>query len=70
MFNEPSHPHSSLPPGVSPFYALFGRQPIMIPEMEDPSLYRATYSGPDFLKNVISELRDAWDCVRNASEEI
>ena len=54
----------------SPFYTLYGREPVLIPEMEDPSGYRVTYSGPEFLRNLVHELRRAWDTVRNASEEI
>ena len=55
---------------LSPFFALFGREPIMIPELEDPSGYRVTYSGPEFMRNHITELRRAWDAVRDASEEV
>ena len=54
--------HSST--GVSPLFALFGRHPIMIPELEDPSGYRATFSGPEFLRNLVDELDDlrkTWD---------
>ena len=56
--------------GVSPFFALFGRHPIMIPELEDPTGYRATFSGPEFLRNLVDDLRKTWDTVRNASEAI
>ena len=61
--------HSSLG-GVSPFFALFGRHPIMIPELEDPSNYRATFTGPDYLRNLVAELRRAWDTVKDASETV
>ena len=60
--------HSSTP--MSPFQALFGRKPVMIPELEDPSGYRATYSGPDFLRNLVDDLRRSWDAVRDASDAI
>ena len=60
--------HSST--GVSPFFALFGRHPIMIPELEDPSGYRATFSGSEFLRNLVDDLRKTWDTVRDASEAI
>ena len=56
--------------GVSPFFALFGREPIMIPELEDPTGYRATYAGPEFLRNLVTELRRAWDTVRDSSEAV
>ena len=56
--------------GQSPFFTVFGRHPIMIPELEDPSGYRATFSGPDFLRNLIQELRASWDAVREASDAI
>ena len=55
---------------ASPFYSLFGREPIMIPELEDPSGYRATYSGPDFLRNAVERFRTAWDAIRSSSDAL
>ena len=60
--------HSST--GESPFFALHGRHPIMIPELEDPTGYRVTYSGPEFLRNLVRDLRKTWDLVRESSETI
>ena len=56
--------------GQSPFFTVYGRHPIMIPELEDPSGYRATFSGPEYLRNLVQELRASWDAVREASDAI
>ena len=55
---------------VSPFFALFGRHPITIPELEEPSNYRPTLTGSDFLRGTAERLRSAWESVRAASSDI
>ena len=42
----------------------------MIPELEDPTGYRVTYSGPEFLRNLVRDLRKTWELVRESSETI
>ena len=43
--------------GLSPFTALFGRVPIRLPAVENPTLLPDSVSGADYLRDVVSRLR-------------
>ena len=55
---------------MTPFFALFGRHPISIPEVEDPELLQATYSGDDFVRSLAFRQQTAWASVREASKNL
>eukprot|EP00965_Chrysotila_dentata_P048551 1610319-Pleurochrysis_carterae.AAC.1 len=56
--------------GVSPFFALYGRHPISLPELENPSLVELTETGNEFVDTLATRLRQAWLAVRDTSESI
>eukprot|EP00965_Chrysotila_dentata_P120620 3988628-Pleurochrysis_carterae.AAC.1 len=56
--------------GVSLFFALYGRHPIFLPELEDPSLVEITETGNEFVDTLAARLRQAWLAVRDTSENI
>eukprot|EP00965_Chrysotila_dentata_P014708 486948-Pleurochrysis_carterae.AAC.1 len=56
--------------GVSPFFALYGRHPISLPELENPSLVQLTETGNEFVDTLTIRLRQAWLAVRDTSESI
>eukprot|EP00965_Chrysotila_dentata_P035902 1194546-Pleurochrysis_carterae.AAC.1 len=56
--------------GVSPFFALYGRHPTSLPELEDPSLVEITEAGNEFVDTLATRLRQAWLAVRDSSESI
>ena len=51
----------------SPFFALFGRKPICVPELEDPQLRRVDVDGQEFTGFLAARLRLAWKAIRTAS---
>ena len=53
--------------GMSPFFAVFGRRPINVPELEDSQLQVNTSSGHDFVQDLAFRLREAWRSVQDAS---
>ena len=54
----------------SPFFALFGRKPICVPELEDPQLRRVDVDGNEFTGSLAARLRLAWEAIRTASYEL
>ena len=50
-----SKPHSAH--GLSPFTALFGRAPVRLPAVENPTLLPDSVSGADYLREVVPRLR-------------
>jgi hypothetical protein len=54
----------------SPFFALFGRRPICIPELEDTQLRRTDVDGEEFVTSLAERLRLAWEAIRTVSYEI
>ena len=54
----------------SPFFALFGRRPICIPELEDTQLRRTDVDGEEFVTSLAGRLRLAWEAIRTVSYEI
>eukprot|EP00965_Chrysotila_dentata_P234987 6200485-Pleurochrysis_carterae.AAC.2 len=56
--------------GVSPFFALYGRHPISLPELENPSLVEITETGNEFVDTIATRLKQAWLAVRDTSESI
>eukprot|EP00965_Chrysotila_dentata_P235495 6200786-Pleurochrysis_carterae.AAC.1 len=56
--------------GVSPFFALYGRRPISLSELENPSLVELTETGNEFVNSLATHLRQAWLAVRDTSESI
>ena len=55
---------------MSPFFALFGRHPIGIPELEEPSLNVNTTSGHEFVTSLSHRMHAAWAEARRASREL
>ena len=55
---------------MTPFESLYGRHPTMIPDLEDEQAIRPTYTGSDYVKNLVDNLRKSWDSVRDASSHI
>eukprot|EP00965_Chrysotila_dentata_P116167 3840644-Pleurochrysis_carterae.AAC.3 len=45
--------------GVSPFFALYGRHPISLQELENPSLVEITETGNEFVDTLVTRLRQA-----------
>eukprot|EP00965_Chrysotila_dentata_P172168 5681484-Pleurochrysis_carterae.AAC.2 len=57
--------------GVSPFFALYGRHPITLPELENPSLVELTETGNEFVDTLATRLRQqAWPAVLDTFESI
>eukprot|EP00965_Chrysotila_dentata_P114008 3770074-Pleurochrysis_carterae.AAC.1 len=57
--------HSST--GRTPFFALFGRHPDLIPELEDADLHQPTFTGCEFVESLALRLRRVWDSVRESA---
>eukprot|EP00965_Chrysotila_dentata_P111645 3691766-Pleurochrysis_carterae.AAC.1 len=57
--------HLSL--GTSPFFALYGRHPISLLELEKLHLLAVAETGHEFVKSLASRLGQAWSVVRNIS---
>jgi hypothetical protein len=60
--------HSSI--DKSPYFAVFGRSPTGIPELEDPALDRNASTGSEFVDNLRSRLIKVWDAVRASSRAV
>eukprot|EP00965_Chrysotila_dentata_P082768 2730837-Pleurochrysis_carterae.AAC.1 len=56
--------HSST--GRTPLFALFGRHPVLIPELEDADLHQPTFTGCEFVDSAL-RLRRVWDSVRESA---
>ena len=56
--------------GMSPYFAVFGRQPTTVPELENPENLTVTQSGSDFLRDRATHMREAWNTVRDHSYQI
>jgi hypothetical protein len=54
--------------GVSPFYALFGREPVGPAELEWPDLQRLDVDGDEFIKSLGANLRKLWSDIKEASD--
>eukprot|EP00965_Chrysotila_dentata_P003193 103970-Pleurochrysis_carterae.AAC.1 len=57
--------HSST--GQTPFFALFGRHPVLVPELEDADLHQPTFTGCEFVDSLALRLRRVWDSVRESA---
>ena len=55
---------------MSPFFAVFGRHPIGIPELEEPSLNSQSTSGSEFVTSLSQRMHGAWAEVRRVSREL
>eukprot|EP00965_Chrysotila_dentata_P027143 901132-Pleurochrysis_carterae.AAC.1 len=60
--------HLSL--GTSPFFALYGRYPISLLELENTHLFEVTETGHEFVDSLALRLRQAWLAVRDISMSI
>ena len=56
--------------GVSPYAALFGREPVGIEQLENPSLYPATTDGDGFLHELAGRLTHAHETLRVHSDAL
>eukprot|EP00965_Chrysotila_dentata_P207614 6184227-Pleurochrysis_carterae.AAC.1 len=56
--------HLSL--ATSPFFALYGRHPISLPELENPHSLEATETGHEFVDSLALKLRQAWSAVHDS----
>ena len=56
--------------GVSPFAALFGREPPGLEQLEDPSLYPEARSGDTFLETLRERLLRTHEILRVHSDLI
>eukprot|EP00965_Chrysotila_dentata_P076054 2513019-Pleurochrysis_carterae.AAC.1 len=65
-----AHIAQHLSTGVFAFFALYGRHPISLPELENPSLVELTETGNEFVDTLATRLRQAWLAVRDTSESI
>ena len=55
---------------VSPFFAVFGREPNSVPELENPVLIKNELHGHEFVITLSDRLRRAWKDVQDTSEGI
>ena len=56
--------------GVSPYVALFGREPVGIEQLEDPSLYPADEDGEGFVHELRGRLLHAHETLREHSDDL
>ena len=56
--------------GVSPYVALFGRDPVGIEQLEDPSLYPETHDGHGFLHDLRGRLTASHETLRLHSDAL
>eukprot|EP00965_Chrysotila_dentata_P254716 6211974-Pleurochrysis_carterae.AAC.2 len=56
--------------GLSPFFAVYGRHPISLPVLENPSLVELTETGNEFVDTLTTRLKQAWLAVRDNSESM
>eukprot|EP00965_Chrysotila_dentata_P253891 6211494-Pleurochrysis_carterae.AAC.1 len=56
--------------GVSPFFNLYDRHPISLPELGNPSLVELTETGNEFVNILATLLRQAWLAVGDTSESL
>eukprot|EP00965_Chrysotila_dentata_P172007 5676402-Pleurochrysis_carterae.AAC.1 len=62
-----AHHHGAQSTGQMPFFALFGRHPVLIPELEDDDLHQPTFTGCEFVDSLASRLHRVWDSVRESA---
>ena len=55
--------------GATPFFALFGRDPVGIAELEWPELQRLDVDGDEFVKSLASNIRTIWSDLKEASDK-
>ena len=63
-FNCSEHPST----GVSPFFALFGRDPVGLAELDWPDLERLDTDGDTFVSSLAGEIRKIWTEIKEASD--
>ena len=56
--------------GVSPYVALFGRDPVGIEQLEDPSLYPETGDGEGFVRELRGRMQAAHETLRELSDSL
>ena len=56
--------------GVSPYFAVFGRQPLTVPDLEVLPHLRLDYDGSSFVTSLSDRLRNAWDSVCDYSQQL
>lgn len=56
--------------GVSPYFALFGRDPVSMAEMEFPELEFTETTGESFVADRVHTMKTIWEMVREASDDI
>ncbi|NCG05890.1 MAG: DDE-type integrase/transposase/recombinase, partial [Gammaproteobacteria bacterium] len=54
--------------GCSPFYALFGRDPVGLAELAWPDIERLDVDGNDFVSSLASRLREIWTNLKNDTD--
>ena len=54
--------------GVSPFFALFGRDPVGLAELDWPDLERLDTDGDTFVSSLAGEIRKIWTEIKEASD--
>eukprot|EP00965_Chrysotila_dentata_P201331 6180510-Pleurochrysis_carterae.AAC.3 len=60
--------HSST--GRTPFLALFGQHPVLIPELEDAELHKPTFTGCEFVDSLALRLRRVRKSVRESANQV
>ena len=56
--------------GMSPYFALFGRDPVGVAELEWPELQRLDVDGDGFVKDLATQLRSIWSALKATSDEV
>ena len=55
---------------TSPFFQVFGRHPISIPELEDSTLQETTSTGPELVTSLSGRMIRSWNLLREISKGI
>eukprot|EP00965_Chrysotila_dentata_P001490 49324-Pleurochrysis_carterae.AAC.1 len=51
----------------TPFFALSGRHPVLIPELQAADLHQPTFTGCEFVDSLALRLRRVWDSVSESA---
>jgi len=55
--------------GMTPFYTLFGRDPVGLAELEWPDLQRLDVDGSTFVSELATNIRKLWSDIKSDSDE-
>ena len=56
--------------GMTPFHALFGRDPVGLAELEWPDLQRLDTDGDTFVSDLAARIRSIWSDLKATSDEV